>query len=154
MKKLLVSLGLILSVGYRAAIPAPAVNAAAFVQKAHPPHQIGWRQLFNGKDLTGWKHVGKGSMSVENGLIRGLGGMGLLYRTGEKFGNCTLRVVYRMQKTNSNAGCSSASQRRCGVFQRSGGESTAVNRFGRDEFSVALKKPVADGSRTRTTRYP
>ena len=23
-----------------------------------------WRQLFNGKDLTGWKHVGNGHMTV------------------------------------------------------------------------------------------
>ena len=54
-----------------------------------------WRQLFNGKDLTGWKHVGPGSMSVEDGMIRGHGGMGLLYWTGEKFGNCTIRVVFK-----------------------------------------------------------
>jgi hypothetical protein len=64
----------------------------------------GWRQLFNGKDLTGWKHVGKGSMSVENGLIRGHSGMGLLYWSKEKFSNCTLRIVYRMEKENSNSG--------------------------------------------------
>ncbi|GAB3988336.1 hypothetical protein GCM10028807_10770 [Spirosoma daeguense] len=63
-----------------------------------------WRKLFNGTDLTGWKHVGKGSMSVEKGQIRGHGGMGLLYYTKEKFGNCTIRVVYRMEKTNSNSG--------------------------------------------------
>jgi hypothetical protein len=63
-----------------------------------------WRQLFNGKDLTGWKHVGPGSMSVENGLIRGHGGMGLLYWTGEKFGDCTIRVVFKMRDTNSNSG--------------------------------------------------
>ena len=63
-----------------------------------------WRQLFNGKDLTGWKHVGPGSMSVENGLIRGHGGMGLLYWTGEKFGDCVLRVVFKMELTNSNSG--------------------------------------------------
>jgi len=37
----------------------------------------GWRQLFNGKDLSGWKHVGKGDMVVEDGMIRGKGGMGL-----------------------------------------------------------------------------
>ena len=43
-------------------------------------------------------------MSVEKGLIRGHGGLGLLYWTTETFGNCQLRVVYRMQKTNSNAG--------------------------------------------------
>jgi len=63
-----------------------------------------WRQLFNGKDLTGWKHVGPGSMSVENGMIRGHSGMGLLYWTGEKFGNCTIRVEFKMRDTNSNSG--------------------------------------------------
>jgi hypothetical protein len=63
-----------------------------------------WRQLFNGKDLTGWKHVGPGSMSVENGLLRGHGGMGLLYWQGEKFSNCVIRVVFKMEKTNSNSG--------------------------------------------------
>ena len=65
---------------------------------------VGWQQLFNGKDLTGWKHVGHGSMTVENGLIRGHGGMGLLYWTKQKFGNYAIRVVYRMQKANSNSG--------------------------------------------------
>jgi hypothetical protein len=39
-----------------------------------------WKQLFDGKDLDGWKHVGPGYMTVENGLIRGHGGMGLVYR--------------------------------------------------------------------------
>lgn len=63
-----------------------------------------WRQLFNGKDLTGWKHVGPGSMEVENGLIRGHGGMGLLYWSGEKFGDCKIRVVYKMRDENSNSG--------------------------------------------------
>ena len=29
-----------------------------------------WKQLFNGKDLTGWKHVGPGEMYVEDGLIK------------------------------------------------------------------------------------
>jgi hypothetical protein len=63
-----------------------------------------WRPLFNGKDLTGWKHVGDGSMSVEDGMIRGHGGMGLLYWTGEKFGNCVIRVVFKMRDKNSNSG--------------------------------------------------
>lgn len=64
----------------------------------------GWRQLFNGKDLTGWKHVGPGYMTVEDGLIRGNGGMGLLYWAGEKFGNCIIRVVWKMRDENSNSG--------------------------------------------------
>ena len=63
-----------------------------------------WRQLFNGKDLTGWKHVGGGSMILDDGMLHGKGGMGLIYWTKEKFSNCTFRVVYKMQKVNSNAG--------------------------------------------------
>jgi hypothetical protein len=63
-----------------------------------------WQQLFNGKDLTGWKHVGPGNMNVEDGLIRTHGGMGLLYWTGGKVGNCVIRVVYRMGHKNDNSG--------------------------------------------------
>lgn len=63
-----------------------------------------WRPLFNGKDLTGWNHVGPGYMTVEDGIIQTHGGMGLLYWTGEKFGNCKIRVVYRMRDENSNSG--------------------------------------------------
>ncbi|GAB4034163.1 3-keto-disaccharide hydrolase [Spirosoma gilvum] len=84
------------------------LSPGAFLSRLHQPTQpsasTGWRPLFNGTNLTGWKHVGKGSMLVENGLIRGKGGMGLLYYSKEKFSNCTLRIVYKMQKENSNAG--------------------------------------------------
>jgi len=66
--------------------------------------QSQWRQLFNGKDLTGWKHAGPGFMSVEDGLIRGNGGMGILYWAGEKFGNCVIKVVWKMRDENSNSG--------------------------------------------------
>ncbi len=63
-----------------------------------------WTQLFNGKDLTGWKHVGPGYMTVENGLIQTHGGMGLLYWTGGKVGNCVIRVVWHMRDKNDNSG--------------------------------------------------
>ena len=63
-----------------------------------------WQQLFNGKDLTGWKHVGPGSHAVESGLIQSQGGMGLLYWTGGKLGDCTIRVVFKMRDHNSNSG--------------------------------------------------
>jgi hypothetical protein len=63
-----------------------------------------WKQLFNGKDLTGWKHVGPGNDTVEDGLIRTHGGMGLLYWTGGKVGNCVIRVVYRFRDKNDNSG--------------------------------------------------
>jgi len=64
----------------------------------------GWIQLFNGKDLTGWKHVGPGEMIVENGLMRTHGGMGLLYWTAGPVGNCVLRVTYKMRDHNTNSG--------------------------------------------------
>jgi 3-keto-disaccharide hydrolase len=63
-----------------------------------------WRGLFNGKDLTGWKHVGPGEDTVENGLIETHGGMGLLYWTEGKLGNCRIRVVYKMRDFNDNSG--------------------------------------------------
>lgn len=63
-----------------------------------------WKQLFDGKDLNGWKHVGPGHMTVENGLIHTHGGMGLLYWTGSKLGNCVIRVVYKMRDFNDNSG--------------------------------------------------
>jgi hypothetical protein len=63
-----------------------------------------WKQLFDGKDLTGWKHVGPGKMTVENGLIQTHGGMGLLYWTGGKLSDCVIRVVFKMRDHNSNSG--------------------------------------------------
>ncbi len=64
-----------------------------------------WRQLYNGKDLKGWKHVGPGYMTVEkDGLIHTHGGMGLLYWTGGKIGNCILHTVWRMRDENDNSG--------------------------------------------------
>jgi hypothetical protein len=66
--------------------------------------QDGWRPLFDGKSLDGWEHVGPGKMVVDDGLIRTEGGMGLLWYTREKFGNCALRVVYKTTDKTSNSG--------------------------------------------------
>jgi hypothetical protein len=63
-----------------------------------------WRPLFNGKDLDGWEHVGPGRFIVEDGLLKTEGGMGLLWYTRERFGNCILRVVYKVSKEDSNSG--------------------------------------------------
>jgi hypothetical protein len=69
-------------------------------------HANDWTPLFNGKDLDGWRHVGPGRFVVENGVLRTEGGMGLLWYTREKFGDATLRVVYRAPepKGAGNAG--------------------------------------------------
>ncbi len=62
------------------------------------------RQLFNGKDLDGWKHVGDGSFVVEDGVLHAKGGVGLLWFEGEKVGNAVLRVVYKVESTADNSG--------------------------------------------------
>jgi hypothetical protein len=63
-----------------------------------------WKPLYNGKDLSGWKHVGPGQFTIENGLLKTQGGMGLLYYTGEKIGNATLRVVFKTGGKEANSG--------------------------------------------------
>jgi hypothetical protein len=63
-----------------------------------------WKQLFNGKDTTGWSHVGPGRITVENGLLKTEGGMGLLWYTGRQFGNTTVRVVFKTTGPKDNSG--------------------------------------------------
>ncbi|WP_161811390.1 3-keto-disaccharide hydrolase [Steroidobacter agaridevorans] len=62
-----------------------------------------FKPLFNGKNLDGWKHVGPGEFVVENGALKSVGGMGLLFYPGEKFGNAVIRVVYKVSG-DSNSG--------------------------------------------------
>ena len=55
--------------------------------QAQPPAQTEeWKQLFNGKELTGWKHVGPGQMTVGDGLIRTHGGNGTALLDGRQAG--------------------------------------------------------------------
>jgi hypothetical protein len=68
------------------------------------PADDGWTPLFNGRDLSGWKQVGAGTHLVTDGMIASHGGMGLLYCTKGKFSNCSIRIVYKMEKFNSNSG--------------------------------------------------
>ena len=83
---------------------ALALLLTAFTAGSLQAREESWKPLFNGRDLTGWKHVGPGEMTVEDGLIHNHGGMGLLYWTGGKLGDCVIRVVYRMRDHNSNSG--------------------------------------------------
>jgi hypothetical protein len=63
-----------------------------------------WKPLFDGKDLAGWKMVGPGRFVVTDGLMKTEGGMGLLYWSGEKFGNATVRVVFKTGSKSANSG--------------------------------------------------
>jgi hypothetical protein len=61
-------------------------------------------QLFNGRDLSGWEHVGPGGFTVEEGLLTSQGGMGLLWYTRRTVGDAVLRVVYRVRRPEDNSG--------------------------------------------------
>jgi hypothetical protein len=63
-----------------------------------------WQPLFNGKDLSGWEHVGAGRFVVEDGALKTEGGMGLLWYKGRKIGNATLRVVFKTTGPRDNSG--------------------------------------------------
>jgi len=62
------------------------------------------RYLFDGKDLQGWQQVGPGSFVVEHGLLKSVGGMGLLWYTREKFAKATVRVVFRLTGKDPDSG--------------------------------------------------
>jgi hypothetical protein len=61
-------------------------------------------QLFDGKSLDGWKQVGYDEFVIEDGMMKTTGGMGLLFYEREKFGDCTLRVVFKTGGGRANSG--------------------------------------------------
>ena len=81
---------------------SPALGQAE--RPGEPGAKDGWRPLFDGKRLDGWEHVGPGRFVVEDGMLRTEGGMGLLWYSREKLGDCTLRVVYKTATPRSNSG--------------------------------------------------
>lgn len=62
------------------------------------------KQLFNGKDLTGWKQTGPGRFVVEDGMMKTEGGMGLMFYEKEKFGNAVVKVVFKTIGPRGNSG--------------------------------------------------
>jgi hypothetical protein len=79
--------------------------ANAMAQQTHD-----WRPLLQNGSLQGWEHIGPGRFVIEEDkspdakIVRTQGGMGLLWYTREKFGDCIIRVVYKATNAKSNAG--------------------------------------------------
>jgi hypothetical protein len=63
-----------------------------------------WRQLFNGKDLSGWEQVGPGNFVVEDGLLKTVGGMGMILYPAEKFSDVVIHVVFKVKDNDVNSG--------------------------------------------------
>src|SRR5262249_36245294 len=79
-------------------------TTSALVARQESQTTATWRPLFDGKSLEGWEHVGPGTMVLEHGVIRTEGGMGLLWYTQEKLGDCVIRVVYKTSSRRANSG--------------------------------------------------
>jgi hypothetical protein len=66
------------------------------------------KQLFNGKNMDGWKFVprteGETGFGASDGMIQTGGSKGMLLYTGDKIGNATIRVVYKMSNSKGNSG--------------------------------------------------
>lgn len=67
--------------------------------------------LFNGKNLDGWKAIGRdenattlAGFTVKDGLLETTTGKGLLWYTKQKIGNTTIKVVYKMSNDKGNSG--------------------------------------------------
>ena len=65
---------------------------------------MGWIDLFNGKDMEGWRMTGKGDFIVEDGALVTRGGMGLLYYEKQKFRDFVLEVEWKVAHQCNNSG--------------------------------------------------
>ena len=70
----------------------------------HRLGQAGWRPLFDGRNTNGWQMIGPGELRLESGELVTYGGMGMLWYTREKFGNCRIRVVFKPTGAKDNSG--------------------------------------------------
>jgi hypothetical protein len=65
-------------------------------------------QLFNGKDLDGWKfqpgQPGGLGFAVDDGVLHTQPGKGLLWYSKRKIGNESLHIVYKMSSEKGNSG--------------------------------------------------
>lgn len=63
-----------------------------------------WRPLFDGTSKEGWEMTGPGEFDLEDGTLGTHGGMGLLWYTREKLGNCQIKVVFKLNAPEDNSG--------------------------------------------------
>lgn len=73
-------------------------------QHSKPVASGEWRTLLDANHTNGWRMVGPGNFKLENGEFVTHGGMGLFFYERERFGNCQIRVVFKLTDTNDNAG--------------------------------------------------
>lgn len=82
--------------------PSPAAKAPPLAKQT--PDAAGWIQLFNGKDLTGWKtHPDQpGNWTVESGELVGRGGTSNLFTDRGSFRNFHIRLEAKLNVTGDS----------------------------------------------------
>ena len=75
------------------------ISMANFIGAEEP-----WRVIMDGTSTEGWKMCGPGELKPEGGELVTHGGMGMLWYPKEKFGDCEIRVKFRLSKASDNAG--------------------------------------------------
>ncbi|HUR55169.1 MAG TPA: DUF1080 domain-containing protein [Gemmataceae bacterium] len=83
----------------------PTLVIAAFAASAGGRPDDKPTDLFNGKDLTGWKATGKAEVwAVEGGAIVCKGGGGGYLLTEKEYGDFEFKCEYRWEKKGGNSG--------------------------------------------------
>lgn len=70
-----------------------------------PKLEKGFKRIFDGKSLSGWKMAGPGSFRLlADGSMLADGGMGLFWYTGRKYKDFDLKLDYKAVSSASNSG--------------------------------------------------
>lgn len=73
------------------------VRYAAGQVKADCKPDTGYRSIFNGKTLEGWKQAGPGKFNVVDGELRSEGGLGLLTYQPKELGSYSLKLDWKLE---------------------------------------------------------
>lgn len=109
-----------------------------------------WRVLplvHDGRVAPEWQHVGFGRMIPEGDTIRtepDSRGLGLLVYTPEAFGDCQIRIVYRPEESNDNAGVHIRMDR--GILDQIGRDLIGVTRGPNHSLSETEAQKMAAAS--------
>lgn len=70
----------------------------------HTTSKSVWKPIFNGRSMEGWQMTGPGELRLENDELVTYGGMGMLWYTKEKLGDCRIRVTFKPTSGKDNSG--------------------------------------------------
>ncbi|MGX6744790.1 ThuA domain-containing protein [Streptomyces xantholiticus] len=70
--------------------------------KADCKPRTGYRTIFNGETLDGWKQAGPGRFDVVDGELRTEGGMGMLWYQAKELGSYSLKLDWKMEDDDNS----------------------------------------------------